>query len=155
MWRSWFALYYHHFFWVPHEMHFDHDIYFVIFMLLSFAASAGVDEMMCIWECFPENRDHLRRQSSSTLALDQMIRWKSVFSTGSDDSMTVVCSVTNGSKRCDCYNCIYQCFVFVLESELKVCITVGDSLFSSHKLKAQVSFFFFCLAPFVCPSVCP
>lgn len=37
-------------------------------------ASAGVDEMMCIWECFPENRDHLRRQSSSTLALDQMIR---------------------------------------------------------------------------------
>ncbi|XP_062611279.1 cell division cycle protein 20 homolog isoform X1 [Saccostrea cucullata] len=37
-------------------------------------ASAGVDEMMCIWECFPENRDNYRKQSSSPLALNQVIR---------------------------------------------------------------------------------
>nr|XP_022319263.1 cell division cycle protein 20 homolog [Crassostrea virginica] len=37
-------------------------------------ASAGVDEMMCIWDCFPENQENLRRPSFSSLALDHMIR---------------------------------------------------------------------------------
>lgn len=67
--------------------------------------------------------------------------------------MTVMCSVTNGPKHCDFYNCRYQCFVFVVESELKVCISVGDSLFSSHKLKAPVSFSGHFLSGAVCLSV--
>ncbi|XP_056017769.1 cell division cycle protein 20 homolog [Ostrea edulis] len=37
-------------------------------------ASAGVDEIMCIWECFPGNREHHRKLSSSSLDLNQMIR---------------------------------------------------------------------------------
>lgn len=67
--------------------------------------------------------------------------------------MTVVCSVTNGPKHCDFYNCRYQYFVFVVESELKVCISVDDSLFSSHKLKAQESFSDYFLSGAVCRSV--
>ena len=45
-----------------------------ISLYIFFVASAGVDEMMCIWDCFPENQENLRRPSFSSLALDHMIR---------------------------------------------------------------------------------
>lgn len=81
--------------------------YFHAFVLCSFRGSGWNDVYLGMFS-------GKSRSPSETVVFD--------FSTGPDDSMTVVCSVTNGSKRCDCYNCIYQCFVFVLESELKVCI---------------------------------